>query len=270
MASPFAPVFLQLPDNNVFLDPNNFDSAVVSHGVKLVHYRGLPCPVGRVDLHDARRPHADHEGCTNGYLYVRAGVVKALFQGNSKEKRRADFGFLDASVATITVPRWYLGTTEEVLLAVADRLTLEDTNVTVPRAESARASGAGSDRLSWPVVRVQDLVDASGERYVEGVDFAVRDGRIVWGRRRPSSDPATGMPAVFAVRYLLTPSFYVSHLVHELRIGQSPVTGTIRMPQQAMVVREHIWRARQDDPEASAGDPSRQAQQPADGGTGPR
>lgn len=265
--NPFAPVFLDLGDNNVHADPDNLDAAVRGHGVAVVHHRGMPCPVGRVDPHDQRRPHPDHEGCTNGTLFTRAGACRALFVGNSKEKKRADFGYLDASVAQLTFPRTYDGG-GEALLQVGDLITLADQNVTVPFQETVRASGAPVDRLARQVVSVQDLVDARGLRYVAGKDFAVRDGKVAWLGRRPTADVATGLPALYAVRYLFNPSWYVTHLVHETRVGQAPDGGTIRLPQSVMVAREHVFLAAQNDPEARAGK-DRQQPGPPDGSAGP-
>lgn len=266
-----SPMYLDITVPAIQLDPNDIDGQIRGHGVLMVHFRAMRCPVGMIDPYDGRRPHPDHEGCSNGMIYTRAGLVKALLIADSKEKRRAPEGWLDDGVAQVSVARRYEDSEDSIKLAPADRLTLVDENVLVTQSEIVRSSGTGTDRLMRNAVLVQDLVDSAGLRYKQGTDFEVKGGRLIWTGRTPTQDLLNGQPAIYSIRYLFNPIWYVDHLIHEIRIGRQPMqTGdkVIMMPQCAAVVREHLWKGtKEQDPETlDSTEPGRRADSPEDVG----
>lgn len=273
-----------LPAVAISFDVEAFDSAIRSQGVRLIHYKALRCPVGMTDIDDNRRPHEDHSGCSNGFLYRKAGTITGLLIGNGNDPQLRDIGFVDGASFTSTFPRAYdeACTPEKPFyLAPFDRFYLDEEAILVPTWQLVRANEAGIDRTNFPVVEVEELVDNRGDSYEEYVDFKVVDGSIQWipGGRRPMPDLETGRGAVFSVRYRYRPFWYVGRLLHEIRISQvdNPMTNErklVRMQQQALLNREFLFLNESNDdmakdPRNTQG-PSRQQQAPEDGGFGPR
>lgn len=271
-----------IPNDQISFDVDAFDNFIRSQGVLFIHQRGMRCPVGVIDPNDQQRPHPDHSGCQNGFLYTVAGKVTALFAGNSMQASVQDVGVLDAASVSATFPRFYDEVTDccegprECLLAPFDRLYLSNENIHVVYWQTFEASITGRDRLQFPAVRVQDLVDSMGIRYRQDIDFSVEEGRIVWlNENRPGLDPDSGKGRICSVRYEYRPHWYVKALVHDIRVSQSdnPVTGVrtlTRMPQAVQLQREYLFTgSRDNDPEAPHPDSLRQAPGPRDGSFNP-
>src|SRR6266404_1701447 len=112
------------------LSPEAFDDFIADHGVQLVHWRGMRCPIGLSDPDDARRPHPHHEGCSNGFLFTLAGTMTCGFLGNTKESRMEDIGRVDDAVVQCVLPRFYDceegATPKRVDICQFDRLYLKD------------------------------------------------------------------------------------------------------------------------------------------------
>lgn len=257
-----------LPDAAVHFDADAFDQLIRDHGVTFVHFRAMRCPVGLAERYDIRRPHEDHVGCSNGYLYTQAGSVTCIFSGNSTRAEVQETGVLDGSSVSVTLPPAYDGTDELVYVAPFDRLYMAEEDITVVHWQLFEASDAGREKLSFPVVEVHDLVDSRGERYTRG-DFEVEKGRVVWtGPHRPGMDPATGKGLVCGIRYTYRPYWYVKQLVHEVRVAQTinPATGERvlrRMPQHAVLQREYVFEKEDRDAQAKEPESPRQVQPPA-------
>jgi hypothetical protein len=252
----------------VSLNPLDFDNAVATQGVKLVHWRSMRCPVGMVDLHDGRRGEVhDHDDCNNGYIYTQAGSVVSLFTGNSDEVKQADMGSVDGSVVQATFERFYDQTTEDVHVAMFDRFYLDDEKIVVPQWQVFESHITGKDRLQYPVVSVQDLMDADGKRYQQGTDFDVVGGFIVWtSNNRPRFDPVRKRGIICSVRYLYRPFYICSRLLHQTRVAQ--VNGAlVRMPHGAVLQREYVFQNA--NREEGSEDP-RQAPAPREDVWGPR
>lgn len=258
----------------VSFDVRAFDEAVSSQGVRLVHFRAMRCPVGLVDRFDTRRPEHDHGGCSNGFIYTTAGDLTALFTGNSHAKEAHDVGFLDGSTVQVTCQRFYDGTTTPVHIAPFDRIYLAEENVVVPTWQLFEAHITGREKLQFPVVAVQDLMDSDGRIFKEGVDFEVEGGFIVWkGTNRPRYDAARKKGQICAIRYLYRPYWYVKQILHEVRVTQAEdlVTGermVQRMPQAFVLQREYVFE-KDESTKPEDGNP-RQQPAPRDGSFGPR
>ncbi len=261
----------------VSFDPSAFDDAIRSQGVQLVHYRAMKCPVGLIDRYDSRRPHDDHSGCSNGMIYTKAGTITCLFTGASEEMKQNDVGLLDGSTVQVTAPRFYDDSTEEVQIQYFDRLYLAEEAVTVPHFQLAEAHISGKEKLSFPVVKVMDIMDAAGRRYSPG-DYSVGDGMIIWTGSGPGFDAERNKGIIFACRFTYRPYFYVSRVIHQVRVAQVDTALeriTMRMPQQFLLSREYVFEKSDNDDEAQpdSGDPQEKARQvrgPRSGSFGPR
>jgi hypothetical protein len=273
MARPYSGdrINLDLPQYDLSLDPEATDSQIISQGVRFVHYRSFGCPVGLTDPDDVlRRPHEHHQNCSNGFVYTKAGVIYAVFTGNSRQAEFREVGRYDDSTAQITVARYYDADACDppslVEMCQFDRLYLEEESVTVINWERFAAHPTGHDRLRFPVVSVMDMMDSRGNIYRSGTDFTVQQGQIVWNNGGPGIDPTTGKGTVCTARYRYRPFYYVDRMLHELRVAN--VDGVvIRMPQGAVIKRETHFKNEMVDPAVES---PRQQTSPAVGLLGPR
>lgn len=268
---------MQIPPQAVSFDPDGFDSFIRNQGVEMEHFRSMKCPVGMTDPDDVmRRPHDHHQGCSNGFVYTLAGTVTCSFLGNSKESRYQDYGRVDGSTVSATFPRTYDDKSEvEVSMCQYDRLYLKEKAITVVNWHTFAAHITGVDRLQFPAVHVSDLMDSHGKRYVEGLDFVVREGKIHWvDGVGPGIDPQTGKGVVCSVRYSYRPFWYVARMEHEVRVAQVEdeygERSLKRFPQQARLQREVWFEKEERDAEAPNPNSARQKPGPADGSFGPR
>ncbi len=265
---------LQLPVDAIGFDPVGFDNLIRSQGVEVIHYRALRCPVGMVDPDDIRRPHDHHENCSNGMIYVKAGVVTIGFTGNSTDVRFMDAGRLDGGQVTGIIPRFYDDNDAvRVELCEFDRIYLNEPSVTVATKQTFAADITGIDKLRYPVVHVSDMIDADGIRYTEGVDFVVRGGKIHWGANQPGQDTKLQRGKVCSVRFTYIPFYYVKSLSHDTRVArivdEYTLESRVEVMQQTVSLQRELWfEKEQQDREAPAS--PRQQPLPDDGSFGPR
>ncbi len=267
-----------LPSQTVSFDPNAFNELIQSQGVRLVHYKALRCPVGMVDIDDNRRPHEDHAGCSNGFIYYKAGVVTAFMQGIGNSQQSHDVGLLESSSSATTFPQFYEESEEQVIVAPFDRFFLQEENEedqqVVETWHLVVAHQSGIDRLHYPAQKVTKLIDSRLEEYEQCKDFELKNGNIQWtGSRRPGYQPEIDKGTVYSVRYLYRPYWYCSRLMHDLRFSQIETEAgrqLQRMPQQALLSREYTFTNESNDSQARDADSLRQTPGPKDGGFGPR
>lgn len=251
------------------LDPLNFEGAIATQGVPMEHWVAMRCPVGMTDLHDGQRSEHDHANCTNGFLYFKAGIITVTFTGNGEEYQTRDTGFVDGSSAQATFQRYYDDDPAmEVHVAPFDRLFLTKQDIVVPHWQLFLSRRDGEDRLQFKAEKVLQLIDATGKSYSQGRDFALHDGDIVWVGDRPAWDAGLGQGTVCSARYLYRPHWYVKQLLHQIRLAQidPPMGGDreiVRMPHAAVLQREYVFRAADNDPAAPADD--RQGREPDTG-----
>jgi hypothetical protein len=119
------------------------------------------------------------------------------------------------------------------------------------------------------------VVDSLGKEYFVGKDFTISaDGNLKWaGRNVPGIDPDTKKGRILSVRYLYNAHYYISSIINEIRIGNTSVDGVKteqRMPYHCAIVREYIFRNRQNGDETKpidkflAEDKSRATEKPSD------
>lgn len=266
------------PQQALTFDPDAFDTAIESQGVRLVHWRGMRCPVGMTDRYDSRRPHDDHSGCSNGFIYTEAGTVQALFTSVTNNRDANDIGVLDGSTVQVTTPRFYDDTEaregSEIQVVPFDRFYLNEESVTVEHWQLVEHHITGKDKVSFPVVEVVDLMDAKGKRYQQNQQFDLVQGQIVWrDSLGPGFDAEANKGVIYTVRYRYRPYWYCKAVNHQVRVGQVETIEErkiIRFPQAFTLVREHVFEKQDNDPESVDSDSPRQVKGPADGPYGPR
>lgn len=253
-------------------DVEAFNDALRSQGVSLVHYRAMVCPIGISDKDDTmRRVHIDHPGCSGGYLYKKIGTITALFVGQTTDPTFEDIGMLDGSTVSASFPRKYDDTDVDVHVVKFDRFYLNDDRILWPQWELVEHNAVAlRDRLKYPAKKVEHLIDNQGNEYKECVDFDVdADGQIKWrmdGKTPGFQDGTAQRGRIYTVWYLYQPYWYCKRLVHDLRVVQaedeSGQRRTMRMPSQAMLVRENVFENEQ----VQDGENGERSQrQPADG-----
>ncbi len=262
MSSEIAPPVYATPQpaaqQSRLFDIASFDREVAARGVQLYHYKAIPCPVGLVSRDDIRRPHPDHAGCQNGFLFIFAGPVTCLFTGNSKRMEYLDTGILAESTVQCTFPRCYDGTNQAVIPAPRDRLFLAEESIVVVQTEKVTFSGSGVDRVKYPISCVEILIDSQNKAYTQNQDFTISpEGNIVWGPNSPGLEFNTGAGRVYTIRYLYRPYYIIDMLSHEIRVaskwnvalGKKEV---VPMPYAASLIREYAARTAENDPASNA------------------
>jgi hypothetical protein len=232
------------------MDALAFDNLLKSNGLQLVHYRAMRCPGGLVDIDDIRRPHQDHAGCSNGFLYKRQGTITTLMTSNSTDPRFQDIGILNGSTIQVTFPRFYDDPQEtRIYVLPFDRFFLTDSSILTAEWQLVRAHETGSDRTRFPVAKVQNIIDSTLAEYGPET-YDIVGGQIVW---RSNQGPPPGI--VYTIWYEYQPYWYVAMLHHEIRVvgTRDYITGEAkvsRMPFSAMLTRENVFRNEENDPQA--------------------
>lgn len=232
---------IDLPRSAVAFDVDAFDSALYEHGVAMLHYRAMRCPVGMISVSDVRKAHEDHPGCSHGFLYTYGGLFHGVFTGQSTEKADVPLGASLSGNAQVTAPRFYTDHPDVPLhVGIYDRIYLAQPGMDVVNWQLFTVGEGEVDRLDFPAERVVDLVDSEGRVYAQDVDFRLVNGRVRW----QGSRPRPGM--VCAARYLYRPYWYVRYMPHELRIARGDglgEPGVQRMPQALALQREWLFES---------------------------
>lgn len=258
-----------------------FDLAVHSQGITLQHFQAMPCPIGKIDKFDIRSSSHDDHGssglgaCSNGFLYRPAGNITCLFLGNNTNWKTEETGTLTGATVRITIPRTYDDNTNSAQVLPYDRLYLLDDAITVDNWQLVQTNLNGVDKLNFPVVSVIFLVDSSGKQYYSSIDYEIVNGQIKWlTQNRPGIDDTTGLGVVYSIRYRYRPYWYISDLIHEVRVAQAEENGqrvVKRMNQQVVAQREYVFESDKNDPESVTPNSPRQNQPPGRGPVfGPR
>lgn len=268
---------IEMPSGTVTFDPEAFNEFLNLQGVRLCHWKALRCPVGMTDVDDNRRPHEDHEGCSNGFIYYKAGIITAGMSGNGNNQTSNDMGFLEDSTITASFPQFYDGTTDKIDIAKYDRFYLDEeeteSKIVVPTWQLHTAHESRWDKLNYPVVSVDKLIDFRGNEFTEGTDFCVEKGQIKWKGAWPGYQADAKRGAIYSVRYMYRPYWYCARMLHEIRVAQVETLAgrnLQRLPLQCMIAREYTFTNAQADEESKNPNDPRQTPSPADGGWGSR
>lgn len=251
---------IEFDDRSVLFDAGAFDRAISSHGCKLVHWISQPCPGGKISKYDVRRPGHCHLGCSNGMVYTRAGCVKSLFINSGNKQDQYDTGIIDGTRVTVTTPRTYDDSDDELHVVPYDRFYLDEEALIVPHTQLVEYHIAGHDRLSFPVVKVVSIIDSKGIKYCPE-DCTIEDGQIVWGSKNPGYDPVLQMGTIYSIRYLYRPYFYVENVLHQTRsitVDTGLEVKNVRGPQEFTLVREKVAEKEEKDEQAPDPNSARQ------------
>jgi len=242
----------ELPYDQISFDLDSQDKFIRDSGVKFVHYKSIICPLGVDSVTDTRSTHHDHSQCQNGFLYELAGEVTAAFTNNSAVASLDEAGLLDGSIVNVTFPRLYDDSKEHVYVQTYDRFYLPEFELLVPTTQRVEAHATGLDKLTYLAQRVEYIQDENGIKYGEG-DFIIDNGMIRWVGNRPGYNSRLSRGTIYAIRYLYTPFFYVTRLMHEIRIANKQDFKTNsrihqRAPYSALLNREfYMYKKEPDD-----------------------
>lgn len=263
------------PLTTVSWDADAFDVFIRSQGARLVHWRGMPCPVGLIDRHDIRRGFNDHSGCSNGRIYTKAGEVTCLMTSNGNKQEQHDTGLMDGGTVNVTAPYTYDDATGGPVSVVDvmpfDRFYLVEENIVVPHTQLVEHHVTKHDRMDFPVVSVLDVIDSSGKRH-NSDEYTIEAGQVVW-KQSLGYDLAANRGTIYSIRFMYRPYWYVKNLQHQVRIAQvEGIDGreVKRFPQQWQMTREYIFEKEENDQLAPDPDSPRQVKGPRNSSFGPR
>lgn len=257
-------------------DAEAFDNAIRSQGVRLTHHKAIPDPTGMISKGDTHAVQATRRN-SDGFLYFPSGTCQVLLTNNPNKYDIDVEGSLRHASAYFTLPRTYEDTNEPIIVHPYDRFYLHDVEIRVVTWQFVESNSTGVDRLSYPAICVEMLVDANGIEYKEGVDFEVtKDGDIKWlTQKRPGWNIKVNRGTIYSIRYRYVPFFVAVQLIHEIRVAQisNPITldrSVERMPYAVHVVREHVFHDTNRDPNKPLIDHRYQDAPPVGGSLGPK
>lgn len=230
----------------VHADPEAFDMLLASNGVVMQHFRAIKCPLGVEDRFDVRS-HDNHSNCSNGFIYKLANEVTVAFSGNSSHSILEDMGVLDGSSAVVSIPRTYDNSEEEVYVQHYDRFFFKDVQTTTVTTQTVEAHITGTDRLQYPVTKVELVIDMNGIEYGPD-DYEIKNGCLVWTnpQRRPQFDPKLQRGQTYSIRYRYQSFYYVKNIIHEVRVQRTydhakQEDVVVRLPYQVLLQREYVF-----------------------------
>lgn len=240
----------QLQDifEQIAMNPTAFDNTIRAHGIRMVHARPVPCPNIK-SLYDGNHD-PSCKMCQNGFIYYAQKDIIGLFSGNQLNKQLPINGVYDYDQASIVIPSKYPDGTY-CDLQVFDRIFLPE-HPPVRYYQRVEHSQTGIDRLEFPAVSVEFLVDSKGVKYVFGVDFELNTaGNIHWlaSGKRPAYQMDTDSGQVYSLTYYTRPTLTIISLPHQLRVTQTIKDGVsvVERFHQVAVVKKDFIPSRPDD-----------------------
>lgn len=236
-------MFGQYPDKSpmIGVNPRAYEDLIRGHGIRMVQTKPIPCPSQKTLNGGDHDPACQR--CHNGFIYYGETEFVGVFMGNSLQKNFGMNGVWDYDNATVILPAKD-ASGNEMDFNYFDQIRIP--GKTVRYYQRVEASQTGVDRLHFPAVSVELLLDSSGLQYVEGVDFQIGDtGYIEWiGSRRPGYDLSIDSGHIYSIVYFTEPVFTIISLPHQIRSTQAmDESGTAveeRYPQLAGVRRDFI------------------------------
>jgi len=267
---------IQIPENYgnpwtaVKMDIFANNNLIAQNGVLCMHYASVPDVINqRVegDLRDSFDQMDDYQfennvvfKRENGHIYIQKKPVFIILTNNSTDLINTPSGLYGNSGAYATVNRWYQNTNETVHISQFDKMVpcSSENEIIGTAKQKFRHNNTGVDRLNFPIVDIEFLVDSDGKFYQKNVDFDIIDGVIKWkGHNRPGNDPVTGKGKICSARFQYKRYFYIKMVPHDFRstpvinsMGQAQVK---RGPMQAVLQADEIFlnekRKAEDSPE---------------------
>lgn len=232
---------MKTPLKNATLNPEAYQQLLESQGVRMFHSRPVPCP-------NVRSLQPDHvPGCNicfNGFVYYDQREFIGVSMGNSLDRKFGANGTWDLDQSTIIIPVEDLkGNVMDV--QYFDQIVIPDFSVRY--YQRVEHSQSGIDRLQFPAVHLDFVMDSRGKVYRIGTDVIIDQGRLKWIGNRPGYDPTLRRGVIYSVNYYTAPVLSIINLPHQLRMFQTegpkgPGTPNVpqRFPQLAVVRKEFI------------------------------
>jgi len=268
---------------------NALDSLPRHQGQEFIHFKAILSPIGLRDRGDYRRSGELDVQAQNGYIYKCAGQVTGALTSNSKASKNGDGGKIDSATGYFSCGRFYDADGEyqngnRIYFQPGDRLYIrnKDIDMKVVGEQLADYNPDRPTQLQYPALKVEFVMDGKGKEYFCGKDYKIdKDGCLEWkAGKAPYFDTATGKGAVLSVRYLYDAHWYISRLIHEVRVsnitGEDGVRREERMPYYLEVVREYIYHNRNNgdqtkpDPKLVKEDQSRAVEKPVETAPSPK
>lgn len=250
--------YIALDPINPNFDAQGFDDRISSNGVRLKHFKAIPCPGSDTESGSIRSTHAEH-GCFNGFHYKLAGCFIGVIQNNPVNKIVRPEGLVDSAICYILLPRFYENSTEQMHFATWDRIEVANCNepsMWVPYWQKLQASQTGVERTRFPIEKIEYIIDANGTEYTQDIDYKLYYGNVQWinPTNQPGFDLMTGQGMPYSIRFLYKPAFYVNRCIHQIRILNTldPISGEkkeVRFPYLIECLRELEFLSRQVTPE---------------------
>lgn len=232
---------MQTPLIETTLNPAIFEQLIKSQGIRILHAKPVPCPFV-TDISQSYHSPSCAE-CLNGFVYFGPREFVGVIMSNTLERRFGINGTWDVDSLQLLVPVFDSGG-QRLDVSYFDQLILLDTPL-VRYYQRVEHSQSGIDRLHFPAVSIEFILDNSGQRYLPGVDVEIKDGRLHWIGKRPQWDSVLDKGSIFSVSYYVRPSLTVLHLPHQLRMAQTqsePGSNNIteRYPQLAICRKDFL------------------------------
>jgi len=184
------------------LNPKNFEDLIKRRGVRLKHYRAMPC--------FCRNPQTGQADPTCTYCdgksvyYFGEHEIRGVCTGIGGNKEYAPFGALMFGTMILT-------THAEHKINYYDRIEMLDSKIAFGEF-LMRGQNPSGDKLRFHAISVDKCLGADAVEYFENVDFTT-DGRfVVW---KPNKGPAVDEP--FSICYMMRPAWLVISHAHLIR-----------------------------------------------------
>lgn len=202
----------------VGMNPEAFQKLIEGKGVYMQISRPVPCPNIK-DLHTGDHdPSCDR--CHNGMMYFGDKTFIGTFMGNNIQRQFEIQGQFDSEQVTIAVPT-QAADGSDLDVQLFDQITLMDGNP-VRYYQRVEANQSGIDRLQFPAISIEVIIDSTGNQYVADVDFTVYDGNVKWiSTNRPGYDLTIEKGIIYSISYYCRPLFTVISLPHQFRTTQA-------------------------------------------------
>ena len=228
----------QVPDNINYnpklispdLNIKNFNTIVWQKGVKANVYKVVPCPnVHSIDGHEHDINCSLCEG--TGFIDIPnpiETIVLIYNQGKDLNKNPENLG---SEVEEGVVNMTFLS---GINLTYFSRIDLLD--FSRPYYQMVQRQNGNADRLYYPAIAIDFLIDKNGIQYHEGIDFEIQEGMIKWLQNSPS------VGTIYSIHYQCRVSFRCISALHQGRYS----TFQTKQDQIDNIEHSEQWKAKLD------------------------
>lgn len=213
------------------------DNLIKSKGHKSTHYRHALDPNRQAIDGGANISQAPDVGAVN--LYDPRPFYVAIQQLNWQDRYIIQGVHSDMTVMTVNYTTYYetqVEPRERVFLRKNDIITV-DSGHTVLVPQLFEYKPAGPQRMKFPIVDVDYLVDGNRNRYEKDIDFIIKDGLLEWvGTKRPLWYADKGMGEVLSINYWTKPVFSVVSTNRVFREVFTNPSGNAAQPSDATYI----------------------------------